>query len=33
MRFGFFDQLRCAAGFTERQRYEDIMAVGTDESR
>src|SRR5262249_54299224 len=26
MRFGFFDQLPCAAGFSERQRYQDIMA-------
>jgi len=26
MRFGFFDQLPCAEGFTERQRYHDIMA-------
>ena len=26
MRFGFFDQLPCASGFTERQRYQDIMA-------
>jgi alkanesulfonate monooxygenase SsuD/methylene tetrahydromethanopterin reductase-like flavin-dependent oxidoreductase (luciferase family) len=26
MRFGFFDQLPCAAGFTERQRYRDIIA-------
>ena len=26
MRFGFFDQLPCASGFTERQRYGDIMA-------
>src|SRR5437870_13539192 len=26
MRFGFFDQLPCAAGFSERQRYRDIMA-------
>ena len=26
MRFGFFDQLPCAAGFTERQRYHDIIA-------
>jgi alkanesulfonate monooxygenase SsuD/methylene tetrahydromethanopterin reductase-like flavin-dependent oxidoreductase (luciferase family) len=26
MRFGFFDQLPCATGFTERQRYKDIMA-------
>jgi alkanesulfonate monooxygenase SsuD/methylene tetrahydromethanopterin reductase-like flavin-dependent oxidoreductase (luciferase family) len=26
MRFGFFDQLPCAEGFTERQRYADIMA-------
>src|SRR5246500_4271503 len=26
MRFGFFDQLPCASGFTERQRYRDIMA-------
>lgn len=25
MRFGFFDQLPCAAGFTERQRYEDLL--------
>ncbi len=26
MRFGFFDQLPCAAGFTEQQRYKDILA-------
>jgi len=26
MRFGFFDQLPCAAGFSEQQRYKDIMA-------
>jgi alkanesulfonate monooxygenase SsuD/methylene tetrahydromethanopterin reductase-like flavin-dependent oxidoreductase (luciferase family) len=26
MRFGFFDQLPCAAGFTESQRYRDILA-------
>jgi alkanesulfonate monooxygenase SsuD/methylene tetrahydromethanopterin reductase-like flavin-dependent oxidoreductase (luciferase family) len=26
MRFGFFDQLPCAEGFTERQRYQDILA-------
>ena len=26
MRFGFFDQLPCADGFTERQRYHDILA-------
>jgi alkanesulfonate monooxygenase SsuD/methylene tetrahydromethanopterin reductase-like flavin-dependent oxidoreductase (luciferase family) len=26
MRFGFFDQLPCASGYSERQRYEDIMA-------
>ena len=26
MRFGFFDQLPCASGVTERQRYRDIMA-------
>jgi alkanesulfonate monooxygenase SsuD/methylene tetrahydromethanopterin reductase-like flavin-dependent oxidoreductase (luciferase family) len=26
MRFGFFDQLPCAEGFTERQRYRDIIA-------
>jgi alkanesulfonate monooxygenase SsuD/methylene tetrahydromethanopterin reductase-like flavin-dependent oxidoreductase (luciferase family) len=26
MRFGFFDQLPCASGFSERQRYRDIMA-------
>ncbi len=26
MRFGFFDQLPCAEGFTERQRYRDFMA-------
>jgi alkanesulfonate monooxygenase SsuD/methylene tetrahydromethanopterin reductase-like flavin-dependent oxidoreductase (luciferase family) len=26
MRFGFFDQLPCAAGYTERQRYRDILA-------
>jgi len=24
MRFGFFDQLPCAAGFSEQQRYRDI---------
>jgi alkanesulfonate monooxygenase SsuD/methylene tetrahydromethanopterin reductase-like flavin-dependent oxidoreductase (luciferase family) len=26
MRFGFFDQLPCAPGYTERQRYGDILA-------
>jgi alkanesulfonate monooxygenase SsuD/methylene tetrahydromethanopterin reductase-like flavin-dependent oxidoreductase (luciferase family) len=26
MRFGFFDQLPCADGYSERQRYQDIMA-------
>ena len=26
MRFGFFDQLPCANGFSEQQRYRDIMA-------
>src|SRR5205823_5983768 len=26
MRFGFFDQLPCAAGFSEQQRYQDILA-------
>jgi alkanesulfonate monooxygenase SsuD/methylene tetrahydromethanopterin reductase-like flavin-dependent oxidoreductase (luciferase family) len=26
MRFGFFDQLPCATGFSERQRYRDIIA-------
>lgn len=26
MRFGFFDQLPCADGFTEAQRYRDILA-------
>jgi alkanesulfonate monooxygenase SsuD/methylene tetrahydromethanopterin reductase-like flavin-dependent oxidoreductase (luciferase family) len=26
MRFGFFDQLPCAEGFTERQRYWDLIA-------
>jgi hypothetical protein len=26
MRFGFFDQLPCAAGFSEQRRYRDIMA-------
>ena len=26
MRFGFFDQLPCAPGFTEAQRYHDLMA-------
>jgi alkanesulfonate monooxygenase SsuD/methylene tetrahydromethanopterin reductase-like flavin-dependent oxidoreductase (luciferase family) len=26
MRFGFFDQLPCADGFTEQQRYRDILA-------
>jgi alkanesulfonate monooxygenase SsuD/methylene tetrahydromethanopterin reductase-like flavin-dependent oxidoreductase (luciferase family) len=25
MRFGFFDQLPCASGYTERQRYADIL--------
>ena len=26
MRFGFFDQLPCVEGYSERQRYQDIMA-------
>ena len=26
MRFGFFDQLPCGAGFSEQQRYKDIIA-------
>src|SRR5438094_9107457 len=26
MRFGFFDQLPCASGYSERQRYQDIIA-------
>jgi alkanesulfonate monooxygenase SsuD/methylene tetrahydromethanopterin reductase-like flavin-dependent oxidoreductase (luciferase family) len=26
MRFGFFDQLPCAPGYTEQQRYRDIIA-------
>src|SRR5260370_40165671 len=26
MRFGFFDQLPCAPGFSEQQRYDDIIA-------
>ena len=26
MRFGFFDQLPCPPGFTEQQRYNDILA-------
>ena len=26
MRFGFFDQLPCASGYSELQRYQDIMA-------
>jgi alkanesulfonate monooxygenase SsuD/methylene tetrahydromethanopterin reductase-like flavin-dependent oxidoreductase (luciferase family) len=26
MRFAFFDQLPCAGGFSERQRYRDFMA-------
>jgi alkanesulfonate monooxygenase SsuD/methylene tetrahydromethanopterin reductase-like flavin-dependent oxidoreductase (luciferase family) len=26
MRFGFFDQLPCASGYTEQQRYRDILA-------
>ena len=26
MRFGFFDQLPCATGYSERQRYRDIIA-------
>jgi alkanesulfonate monooxygenase SsuD/methylene tetrahydromethanopterin reductase-like flavin-dependent oxidoreductase (luciferase family) len=26
MRFGFFDQLPCASGHSERQRYQDILA-------
>lgn len=25
MRFGFFDQVPCASGFSERQRYQDII--------
>ncbi|HYU13378.1 MAG TPA: LLM class flavin-dependent oxidoreductase, partial [Stellaceae bacterium] len=25
MRFGFFDQLPCAPGYSERQRYQDII--------
>jgi hypothetical protein len=25
MRFGIFDQLPCASGFSERQRYRDFM--------
>jgi hypothetical protein len=29
MRFGFFDPLPCADGYSERQRYQDIMADGT----
>jgi hypothetical protein len=28
MRFGFFDQLPCAAGYTERQRYRDFNQGG-----
>ena len=32
MRFGFFDQLPCAGGYSERQRYQDIMAQ-IDQSR
>jgi alkanesulfonate monooxygenase SsuD/methylene tetrahydromethanopterin reductase-like flavin-dependent oxidoreductase (luciferase family) len=37
MRFGFFDQLPCAPGYSEHQRYKDIIgqielgdAVGFD---
>jgi len=26
MRFGFFDQLPCAVGYAERQRYQDLIA-------
>jgi len=26
MRFGFFDQLPCPPGFTEQQRFQDIIA-------
>src|SRR5260370_13355275 len=26
MRFGFFDQLPCAPGYSEPQRYKDILA-------
>ena len=26
VRFGFFDQLPCADGFSEHQRYKDILA-------
>src|SRR5438552_5354210 len=26
MRFGFFDQLPCAGGYSERQRYQDLIA-------
>src|SRR5216684_5470085 len=26
MRFGFFDQLPCASGYSESQRYKDIIA-------
>ena len=26
MRFGFFDQLPCAPGYSEQQRFQDIMA-------
>ena len=26
MRFGFFDQLPCPTGFSERQRYRDFIA-------
>src|SRR5262247_1046556 len=26
MRFGFFDQLPCTSGYTEYQRYQDIIA-------
>src|ERR1700738_2740165 len=26
MRFGFFDQLPCGSGYTERQRFQDILA-------
>jgi hypothetical protein len=29
MRFGFFDQLPCAPGFTEQQRYRDILGRDT----
>ena len=26
MRFGFFDQLPCSGAYSERQRYQDLMA-------